>query len=284
MRMALNKGYLFILILLVQSAISQKPHREYNYSTIAEAYGYAAKQNNQSVDIIRELALNNAKRNILEKTMTHIKSYSRVENYVLEYDLVESESEGFLRIIEKKDLGYTEVNIYSVWIKAEVIYIFNRENISQNTEQSIIEPLSIRMWTEKEIYTIKEKVKVFLLPNKNCYVKVIYNDADGNVLQIFPNQHKKDNYFKANILYQIPDDSAPYEFTVSSPIGEEKITVFASTSPLGSSQVDHFGPDFYKIEGNEQEYSFKTRGVKITDKEVPSEFFQQSCKIIIEDR
>jgi hypothetical protein len=277
-------AYLSILTFLVQPTFSQDTSNEYKYSTIAESYGYADNQDNQEVSKMRELAYNSAKRNLLEKTMTHIKSYSKVENFVLEYDLVESESEGFLRIIEKKDLGHTVDNRYCVWIKAEVIYLFNRENMSQNTESSLNEPLSVKIWTEKEKYTLKERVKVFLLPNKNCYLKVIYNDADNNVLQIFPNQHKKYNFFKANKLYQIPDDSDSYEFTVSSPFGEERITVFASTSQLGSSQMNNYGPDFYKFDGNEQEYSFKTRGVKIINKEVPIEFFQESCKIVVEGK
>jgi len=80
---------------------------------------------------------------------------------------------------------------------------------------------------------------------------VIYHDAQNNILQIFPNQHQKDNFFKADKLYTIPDDSDPYEFTVSSPFGEEKITVFASTSPLGQSEVDNHGPNFYKFDGND---------------------------------
>ena len=275
---------LLVLVLFIHSAISQEAPKDFNYSTIAESYGYADKQNNQELTKIQEQAYINAKRNILEKSMIHIKSYSRVENFMLEYDLIQSESEGFLRILEKKDLGFTGDNRYCVWIKAEVIYIFNGENTSRKANQSVQGPLSVKIWTEKEKYILEEKVKIFLLPNKDCYLRVIYKDAQNNVLQIFPNQHQKDNYFKADKLYTIPGDSDPYEFTVSSPFGEEKITIFASTSPLGQSQMDNHGQNFYKFDGSEKEYSFKTRGVKITNKEIPAEFFQESCKIVIEEK
>ncbi len=273
-----------IFIFFISSAISQEESKEYNYSTIVESYGYANKQINQEKNEIREHAYNNAKRNLLEKTMVHIKSYSKVENFKLEYDLIQSESEGFLRILEKKDIGFIENNRYKVWIKAEVIYNFSGEEISQKTKQTNVGPLSVKVWTEKEKYILNEKVKMFLIPNKDCYIKVIYNDAEKNLLQIFPNQHIKDNFFMANKLYTIPDDKGSYEFTVSSPFGEEKITVFASTSKLGQSDVDYHGSDFYKYSGNEKEYSLKTRGVKITNKEIPVEFFHESIKILIEEK
>lgn len=276
--------HLFILIFLVLPAISQDISNENHYSTISESYGYADNQDIQEISTIQEYAYNNAKRNILEKTMIHIKSYSKIENFILEYDLIESESEGFLRIIEKKDLGFTGDGRYRVWIKAEVIYHFNGENKISPPSHSENAPLSVKIWMEKEKYILDEKIKIFLLPNKDCYLRLIYNDSENTVMQIFPNQHRKDNYFKAYKLYSIPDDSDPYEFTVSGPFGAEKITLFASTSKLGESLVDNFEPYFYKFDGNEREFSIKTRGVEIINKERPVEFFQESCKIVIGEK
>jgi len=284
MKIKNNSAPLLITILLIKIVFSQDTSNDFNYSTIAESYGYAFDQDNQEIGILQEYAYNDAKKKLLEKTLVHIKSYSKVENFVLEYDLVESESEGFLRIIEKKDLGYTKDNKYCVWIKAEVIYLFNPANSYQDTDQSTNEPLFVKIWTEKEKYFLNEKVKIFIQPNKDCYLRVIYNDAKNDLLQIFPNKHKTDNHFKADKLYQIPDDSDPYELTVSSPLGIERITVFASTSQFEQSQMDDYGPNFYKFEGNEKEYSLKTRGVKITNQEVPVEFYQESCKIIVEEK
>jgi len=273
-----------ILVLLIHSAISQEIDKGFNYSAIAESYGYADRQADQDVSETREQAYNDAKRNILEKTLIHIRSYSKVENFRLEYDLVQSESEGFLRLIEKKDLGFTGENRYCVWIKAEIIYVFDNPDRYPNDQQSAVGPLSVKFWTEKEKYVLNEKVKVFLMANKDCYLTLIYHDAENNVLQIFPNQHINENFIQANKLYTIPDDSDPYEFTVSSPFGEEKLTVYASTSQLGPLPMENHGPDFYKFKGDEEEYAFKTRGVKITNKEVPSEFFQESCKIVIAEK
>lgn len=274
---------LLIHALFFQFLNAQDNAKEYNYSTIAEAYGYTENNSKIQKSEILRLALSDAKRNLLEKSMMYIKSYTKVENYVIEYDLVESESEGFIRIIEQKDLGPTDDNKYCVWLKAEVIYHFKNGTDSQNQNQDIDRPLSVKIWTDQEKYTVKEKVIIYLLPNKNCYLKVIYKDAENNVLQIFPNQHKKNNFFEANKLFQIPDESDSYEFTVSSPFGEEKISVLASTSPLGDLQLESHGSDFYKFIGTENDLSFKTRGVKITNKEDPVEFFQESCKIVVTD-
>ncbi len=276
--------YRLIVVLFIHSAISQEIDKGFNYSAIAESYGYADRQADQEISETREQAYNDAKRNILEKTLIHIRSYSKVENFRLEYDLVQSESEGFLRILEKKDLGFTGENRYCVWIKAEIIYVFDNSDRFQNDIQSSSGPLSVKFWTEKDKYIINEKVKVFLMSNKDCYFTLIYHDAENNIVQIFPNQHNNDNFIRANKLYTIPNDTDHYEFTVSSPFGEEKLTVYASTSQLGLSQMENHGPDFYRFKGDEKEYAFRTRGVKITNKEVPSEFFQESCRIVIAEK
>jgi len=271
--------FLSCFILLIDTSVSQKLSNKVHYSTIVEADGYAETSQDYNIDQLRELAFNNAKRDVLEKTMIHIKSYSKVENYKLEYDLIQSEAEGYLRILEKKDFGFSSENKYHVWIKAEVIYDFGSNRDQKEIGISDMAPLLVKIWTEQDTYLLNEKVKVFLLANKACFVKLIYQDAENNVLQIFPNQHKDDNYLEANRIYTIPDNSDTFELSVSRPFGIEKITVLASTARLGDAPVEKLGADFYRIMESQKKYSIKTRGVKIEKKEIPAEFFQESYSI-----
>lgn len=275
-----NYSYSFFILFLLVYLIRAQQSKLNTYSTIVESYGYAEKQSNVKMTKIQEQAYDDAKRNILEKTMIHVKSYSRVVNFKLESDFIQSESEGYLRILEKKDLGFNKDNRYCVWIKAEVIYTF--DHADHTTDKQVIDaPLTVKIRTDKEKYTLSDKVKIFLMPNKDCFLLLIYKDAENNILQIFPNQRRKNNFFKGNILYSIPADSDLFEFTVTPPFGKETITVFASTSQLGRSTVNKYGNDFYKFNGDEKQFSIKTRGVKITDKTVPAEFFQASCNIAV---
>ena len=54
---------------------------------------------------------------------SHIKSQTRVENYQLQYDLIESGAEGVVKVLEQKDFGIENNSRYHVWIKAEVTYV-----------------------------------------------------------------------------------------------------------------------------------------------------------------
>ena len=45
-----------------------------------------------------------------------------VENFVVKYDMIWSEAEGAVTILEQKDFGIENNTRYHVWIKADVEY------------------------------------------------------------------------------------------------------------------------------------------------------------------
>jgi len=78
---------------------------EQKRSAIVEADGYAFFSEDKTIRQLREEAIANAKRVALEQAQTYVKSFTQVENFVLRYDLVQSEAEGYLRILQSKDYG-----------------------------------------------------------------------------------------------------------------------------------------------------------------------------------
>jgi len=92
------------------------------FSKIVEADGYAFLSETKTIGELRQEALTLAKREALEKGQTFIRSLTKVENYQMQYDLIETSSEGNLKIIETKDFGITQDNRYHYWIKAEIEY------------------------------------------------------------------------------------------------------------------------------------------------------------------
>ena len=44
-------------------------------------------------------------------------------------------------------------------------------------------PLSVKSWTDKNQYELNDKIKVFVQGNKPFYLRVVYKDAHGNLME-----------------------------------------------------------------------------------------------------
>jgi hypothetical protein len=82
----------------------------------------------------------------------------------------------------------------------------------------------------KTVYYDNEELVISLSANTNCYFVVYHLDIDNNMQVIYPNMWERDNNFlKAGTTRVIPEDT---KFVLHAPYGEERILVYASTSPL----------------------------------------------------
>ncbi|MBN1183263.1 MAG: DUF4384 domain-containing protein [Bacteroidales bacterium] len=254
------------------------------HSAIVEANGYAYLSEDKLIKDIREEAKSNAKREALENGMTYIQSVTRVENLQVEYDLIESTSEGFITVLESKDLGITEDNRYHVWIRAELQYKLQKPELQiVNTNNG---PLAIQIWTDKDIYKIGDQIKVFLKSNKDCYVRVLYRSSDNQLLQLLPNPLRSDNLCRSTVVVHIPDNNDKFQLEVIPPCGREEIIVMASTEQLGEIELDNFDKGLYISKDNIKSISQKTRGIQIRpveNQEIKAgEFIEIQKMIIIE--
>lgn len=253
-------------------------------SAIVEADGYAYLSEDRTIKELREEARTAAKREASEKGQTYIKSLTKVENFQLSYDIIWGETEGYVRIIESKDYGITADNRYHYWIKAEVRYCLKqeKEQIPIDIKTNALAPLTVSVWTKKKEYVQDEEIQIFIKGNKDFYAKIVYEDASGNLLQLLPNQFRKDNLFKANEVYLVPDREDNFVLKVKSPFGAEKIFLYASSVALGEAEVQPYGESLYRIKGNLDGYSIKTRGIKTVkaeEEKMGTEFFKANCTI-----
>ncbi|NQS98643.1 MAG: DUF4384 domain-containing protein [candidate division Zixibacteria bacterium] len=281
-----------LLLFTTIAAYCQENAGQDKRSTILEADGYVYLSDDKTLGKIKNEAMISAKRNALENAQTYIKSQSTVENFELTYDFVSSGAEGSVQVLESKDYGIEEGR-YHVWIKAEVVYSMktpeteNRGIKIKSTAGKTVDlpgpeyPLTIALWTDKENYAVNEKIRIHIQGNKSFYVKVIYIDAGGTMLQLLPNQYRKENYFSGEKTYNIPDLEDEFELEVSGPFGEESIFVFASTEPLGDTDLEDYGT-VYGVKGTKEDFGVKSRGVKIKKK--PAEFYESECIITTSDK
>jgi hypothetical protein len=93
------------------------------------------------------------------------------------------------------------------------------------------EPLQVKLWTEKQDYTVGEKFKVMVQANQDCYLTLIDVGTSGSATIIYPNAYAPGNAVKAGVTYTIPDPSAGFEFEVTGPVGHELLRAIASKEP-----------------------------------------------------
>ncbi|MBN2105027.1 DUF4384 domain-containing protein [bacterium] len=258
-----------------------------NRSAIVEVDGYAYLSEDKTIKEIREEALSNAKRMALEQAHTFISSQSKVKNFQLEYDIVISEAEGAVCVLDSKDHGITDDNRYHTWIKAEVTYSLKppegKADLSAELVKNPDAPLTVHVWTEKSEYKAGERIRVFLQGNKDFYARVVYRDVQGNLLQMLPNPHRRDNFFRGGKVISIPGKGDRFDLEVGPPFGIENIIVYASSAEMGDADVTAVGNALYSVQDDLKAYGMKTRGVKIVqsegDRSSGAEFYEAKCEV-----
>ena len=74
---------------------------------------------------------------------------------------------------------------------------------------------------------------VYVLANRDGYVRLVYHDANGDNFEIFPNSCDRNTFVRGNTLKVIGGAGSPVLFRVSGPpFGVERVWAYASTRPL----------------------------------------------------
>lgn len=241
-------------------------------STITEAEGRACLGDDRSRKETETAALAEAKRMAVEFAATFIDSETRVEDLVLQKDLLSAYSHA-----EVKLLGEPEKSWYHdpaagecllVKIKAEVVpelKAMTKLTDNAGLADDPAAPLQVKAWTDKKEYRAGEKIRIYLRGNKPFYARVLYRDAGGATIQLLPNPHRADHYFNGGTIYELPTGSDQFELEVAPPFGEESLIVYASTAPLGEIGLTAQG-GVYQVTTIAKEIGTRTRGIKLKAK------------------
>ena len=264
---------LFLLILITpQNGYSEDtrgikvvPDQEQR-SSIHNIDGYAYLSENMTVAQTRSAAFANAKRQALESAKTYIKSKTKVKDFQVEYDMLWSDAEGAVTVIEQKDHGIEENNRYHVWIKAEVLYNLmpKKPGTFQGAKMDSNAPLTVKVWTDKKHYNMGENIRIFIQGNRDFYARIVDVISSGEIIQLLPNDFRKTNSFVGGKVYSIPDKGDRFDLKVAPPYGKDRIVVYASEAPLGEIATDSIGQGLRQYRGLQKNLAVKTRGIKVT--------------------
>lgn len=89
--------------------------------------------------------------------------------------------------------------------------------------------LKITAWTEKTLFHNKEPFSFRIQVNKDSYVVIDYKSADGQMMQIFPNDLHLNNFVKRDRVLSVPSKEMNFEFEISPPFGREQVIVRAAS-------------------------------------------------------
>ncbi len=259
-------------------------------STITEAEGYACMGEDRSRRQTELAALEAAKRNAIEFASTYMTSETHVKDFELEKDLVSAYANATVKIIKELEKGwYNDAksgDCFRIKIKAEVIpdeKAMEKGSKRNDVADDPAAPLHVRLWTDKKEYERGDRMRIYIKGNKPFYARVIYKDAAGKNVQILPNPYRNENYFQGGVIYEIPSGNDKFDLEISPPFGEENITVYASTSPLGDIDL-HTQGGVYFVKTKANDIGARTRGIKLTGKSTgksgyASEFYENKAEV-----
>lgn len=279
-----------IVIALIICILTAVPALYASQSTITEAEGQACMGDDKSRKDTEQAALSDAKRKAVDYTLTYLESKTEVKNFVLESDIIKAYSNASVRVIEEIEKGWykdpSSGECFRLKVKAEVLP--DKKTMKSAGKEASIDdpssPLNVRVWTDKKEYKNSEKIRIYIRGNKPFYARVVYKDAAGKLVQLFPNPYSSDNYFKGGTVYEIPSGEDRFDLEVSPPFGSESITVYAGSSQLGDLDLES-ASGIYDIKTRPADIGVKTRGVKIKQKreeggkKIPVEFSEGSVLI-----
>jgi len=95
--------------------------------------------------------------------------------------------------------------------------------------------VKLRIWTAKKddmYYRSGEHIIIYLIADRDAYLKLDYFQADGNVVHLVPNLFEEKSKIKAGQIYVVGGNKSKLKLIVENPYGEESIRALVSSSPL----------------------------------------------------
>ena len=225
----------------IAAALAQGNKNYSSGSVIIEVEGEACLGQERSRQQTEKLAQAEAKRSAAERAKTHVTSQTSVESGKLIEDIIASYAKATVRVIDELDKGWFQTSpsggfvdsCYHVRIKAEVIPAPVQSPAAAAVKTKLISPkapLTLEIWMDKDVYHIGDTMKFFFRGNKPFYAHAVYQDAEGNLIEVTP--HDQARHYEGGTVYEIPGAEDTFILKVTPPAGKEQLTLYAATQPM----------------------------------------------------
>lgn len=177
-----------------------------------------------------------------------VESSTRVKNFQLEDDIVQTASAAMLQdiVIEKEERKSQEI---CVTVSAKLSPVSAEDMIRQRvqakeisqTAQSALVPdqasFGLKVWTNKPDgrFSEDDRLIIYVQSERDAYLKLDYFQADGSVVHLVPNVYRGQAFISGNKTYAFGDESGPEQFVVKAPFGDEVVKAIVSIRPFDLS-------------------------------------------------
>lgn len=120
--------------------------------------------------------------------------------------------------------------------------------------------IKLNLSTNQRIFRKGDNLVVSVSADRDCYLRLYYKNAEGDVLQIFPNKGKKTNFITKNANVQIPSSGDGFRFTMGAPYGSEILKAVASTSQFTDLHTEGWASTLFESVKEDRIDRLSTRG------------------------
>jgi hypothetical protein len=199
-----------------------------------------------------------------------VKSSSRIKNFQMEEDIIQTTSAAMLQeiVVEREERKPREIcitlraKISPVSVEKMIQQRMGAKEISQEAQATLVPPqpkFGLKVWTNKPggRYSEGEKLIVYVQAERDAYLKLDYFQADGTVVHLVPNMFRGQAFIQAGKTYSFGDDASPEQFVIQEPFGSEVIKAVTGVQPF------HPNADEDKPIGDSRAYLQRLRGIKV---------------------
>ena len=204
----------------------------------------------ESPSLAKKKALAFAQQQAVSSFRVWVESSSKVKNFELKEDLVQTLSGGNLHHIQIQDEIRKNQEI-CITIQAKLDPQEIDQKIAQRLEQRDIqdtlssdslspEPaFGLRMWVDKPDgqYLEGDYLVIKIQSEQDTYLKLDYFQADCIVVHLVPNIYRQQAFIQKGQTYEFGGESSPERFVISEPFGDETIKAVASQVPFLDSLI-----------------------------------------------
>ncbi len=273
-----------VAVLLVPSALfGQTPdwvkkgrEKDVTSSDINWYDAYAYRGEDETDTQVWEKAKTKALRMAAERTQVFVESSTDLKNELVKKSEVKT-STGLIgmRILKRKDCAYDDPNRprrTHCRYQIEVYFVSKPKRRVQDLNDPSAQ-LTVRFSSDKRVYRKGEEIVLRVVANKPAYVRIITINPKGQVIQLFPNQYRKDNFLREGRKeYRLPDEQYDrYRLQVTHPpYGRERFVLYASTEKLPDISLDRLAQGLGRYGGTRGELDIKTRDVGVVPAPAPT--------------
>jgi hypothetical protein len=174
-----------------------------------------------------------------------VESSSRVKNFQLEEDVIQTASAAMLQDIkiENEERKSQEIcitmsaKISPVSIEDMIRQRVNAKEIAQTAQAAFVpdqQSFGLKVWTNRPNGRLleDEQLIIYVQSDRDAYLKLDYFQADGTVVHLVPNLYRGQAFIKGGKKYAFGDDSSPEHFVIKGPFGTETIKAMAGVRPF----------------------------------------------------